>query len=224
LTTIFLPKASKAIQNKDRASIEKLAYKGTKYTSILVAILCFPVMLSSHELLTLYVGDEYIHLGPWLRLWLFTLTLFLHNSPVSSLVLATGKTKMLIYSSAIACIVSIVINILLTRQFGVGSAVIGYLVYIIIQMSFYYLYFNSNILKVKSSKIFISFFKPTFLGFILFLLLDHLKINTNILFLQIGVKTFVWLGLYFLSLMVFGVFDVRNIRDRIVGMLDSKKN
>ena len=57
LTGIFLPKTAKAIQNRDRVSIEQMAYEGTKYTSILVSILCFPVIINAHELLMLYVGN-----------------------------------------------------------------------------------------------------------------------------------------------------------------------
>ena len=73
-------KTSFNIQNNDRRTIERIAYEGTKYTSILVALLCFPIMLSARELLMLYVGVEYSYLSPWLFLWVFTLTLSLHNS------------------------------------------------------------------------------------------------------------------------------------------------
>ena len=164
LTGIFLPKTAKAIQNRDRVSIEQMAYEGTKYTSILVSILCFPVIINAHELLMLYVGNDYSHLAQWLMLWVFTLTLFLHNTPVASLVLASGKTRMLVFSSAIASTISIIINVLLTKKYGVGSAVIGYLAYIIIQVMFYYLYFNSRILGLNSFRVFKSFFLPTSLG------------------------------------------------------------
>src|SRR5690606_11267077 len=98
LINIFLPKTSKAIQNNDRSVIEDLAYTGTRYTSIAVTLLCFPILLNAEELLTLYVGASYSYLAVWLMLWVATLTLNLHNSPVSSLVLATGKTRMLVYS------------------------------------------------------------------------------------------------------------------------------
>src|SRR5690606_11730699 len=125
LISILLPKTSQAIQRNDRNTIERMAYEGTKYTSILIALLCFPVILNAKELIILYVGEDYSHLSIWLSLWVFTLTLFLHNSPVSSLVLATGKTRMLVYSSGIACTVSIIFNAVLTQKFGVGSAVIG---------------------------------------------------------------------------------------------------
>lgn len=212
LISIFLPKTSQAIQNNDRTSIEKMAYEGTKYTSILVSVSCFPVMLSTQELLTLYVGAEYAHLAVWLMLWIFTLTLYLHNTPVASLVLATGKTRVLVLSSAIACITSMVINALLTNKYGVGSAVIGYLAYIVIQMLFYYLYFNNRVLRLKSTRVFKSFIIPTGLGFVAFVGVHLIKIEMNSLLLQLIVNSVVWIVVYFLFLAAFKIVDIKKMK------------
>ncbi len=211
LTSILLPKTSKAIQNNDRANVEKIAYEGTIYTSILVSFLCFPIMLNAGELITLYVGAEYSHLTKWLVLWVLTLTLFLHNTPVSSLVLATGKIRMLVYSSAFACILSIIINAMLTNNYGVGSAVLGYLVYIIIQMSFYYFYFNNKVLKLKSLKIFTSFIMPTALGYGVLLLVKSMKIPIKSLPLYMIISSIIWAMIYLTALHVFKILDIKTI-------------
>lgn len=215
LISILLPKTSKAVQNNDKPAIEKMAYEGTKYTSILVSLLCFPIMLCAKEILTLYVGVEYEHLWMWLLLWVFTIVLFLHSTPVSSLILATGKTKMLVYSAAIACILSMIINAILTRYFGVGSAVIGYLVYIIIQMSFYYFYFNSKVLGLQSMRIFKSFIVPTAIGFMLFLGLFFLDITVKSTFLQIAINAGLWVLLYILCLLLFKVVNFQSLKTMI---------
>lgn len=202
LISIFLPKTSKAIQNNDRLSIEKLAYEGTRYSSILIALLCFPIIINAKELLTLYVGTAYSELAIWLMLWVFTLTLFLHNSPISSLVLSSGKTKMLVYSSAIACVISVLINVILANKLGVGSAVIGYLIYVIIQMSFYYFYFNNRILHLNSWRVFKSFIVPTFIGIVVSGVIMIIKIHTAILLLEIFVKTILWVAGFVCSLFI----------------------
>jgi O-antigen/teichoic acid export membrane protein len=214
LISILLPKTSRAIQANNRNSIQKIAYEGTKYTSILVSFLCFPIILNATELLTLYVGEEYSHLANWLILWVLSLTLFLHNTPVASLVLATGKTRMLVYSSAIACIVSIVINAVLCTYFDVGSAVIGYLVYIIIQMSFYYFYFNQRILELNSLKIFTSFILPTAVGLGLMLGISFLKFQIESLILLIMVKSLLWGLAYIVCLQLFGLLNLRDLVNR----------
>lgn len=211
LISIFLPKSSKYILNNDKSQIEKFAYKGTLYTAILTTILCFPVILTSKELLTVYVGPEYTHLAIWLSSWTFTLILFLHNSPVASLVLASGEIKMLAYSSAFACIVSIVINAILCPFLGVGSAIIGYLVYILIQMLFYYLYFNSKVLGLKSSKVFKSFTVPTILGIIVSIIIVLLKIDINNIYIQILVKCLLFLSIFVISLFLFKVISIKEI-------------
>lgn len=214
LISILLPKTSQAIQRNDRNTIEKMAYEGTKYTSVLVAILCFPIILNAKELLTLYVGNDYTHLSIWLSLWVFTLTLFLHGSPVASLVLATGKTRMLVFSSAIACILSIIINAVLTPKFGIGSAVIGYLVYIIIQMSFYYFYFNKKVLGLNSLKIFKVFITPTLIGFFLVVFIYYIPLYLAPI-ITIIIKSLIWVVLYILLLIIFKLIDFKSILHKI---------
>lgn len=201
--TVFLPHVSKSVQNNDRVAIEKMAYEGTFFTSILISFMCFPIILCAPELLTLYVGSEYSHLSIWLMLWVFTLSLYLHNTPVASLVLATGKTRMLVYSSVIACIVSLIINALLANRFGVGSAVIGYLIYIIIQIAFYYLYFNRKVLGLKSLKVFKSFIIPTGLAFLVMIIIMLLPFRFNNLIISIIIKVGLWGVLYLLA--IFGL-------------------
>lgn len=208
LISILLPKTSQAIQQKNRKAIEKMAYEGTKYTSILVALLCFPIIINSQAILTLYVGESYKNLGIWLSSWVFTIVLFLHNTPVASLVLATGKTKVLVYSSAIACVVSIIINALLTNIYGVGSAVIGYLVYIIIQVLFYYLYFNSKVLELDSLNVFKAFIYPTLIGIGAMFVVELVDVNMGAVILGVFVKIGLWLLVYLLLLMVLRVVEL----------------
>ena len=211
ITTILLPITTKLVQHDRKEKISEMAYKGTGITSILVCVLCFPIIINSHDILTLYVGEKYSFLSPWLNLWVFTIMLYLHNSPVSSLVLSTGKTRMLVYSSAIACVTSVIINAVLAKSLGVGSAVIGYLVYIFIQMSFYYLYFNNKVLNLHSSKIFKAFFIPTFIAFIAYLPLYIFKFDFASAFLVILLKTSIWFILFFGILFVFKVIDLQKV-------------
>ncbi len=211
IITILLPITTKLVQQKQHDKIAEMAYKGTGITSILVCVLCFPIMINSHDILTLYVGEKYGFLSPWLCLWVFTIVLYLHNSPVSSLVLSTGKTRMLVYSSAIACITSIIINAILAKSFGVGSAVLGYLIYIIIQMSFYYLYFNTKVLNLQSVKVFKAFALPTFIAFIAYLPLYIFKFDFKSVFFIILIKTSIWFILFFAMLFIFKIIDLQKI-------------
>lgn len=214
-TSIFLPKTSGLILQGNQDKISDFAYSATKYTAIFSCLLCFPFILCSGEIISLYVGEEYLRLTRWLILWLSTILLFLHNGPVASLVLATGKTRMLVYSSAIACIISIVLNASLVNRFGVGSAVIGYLVYIIIQMSFYYFYFDSKVLGLNSIKVFKSFIVPTGLAFFVASIVVTIPVFFHNLVFIIAFKTVLWGLLYILILGFFKVIDCREILVKI---------
>jgi len=79
---------------------------------------------------------------------------------VASLVLSSGKTKALIFSSAISCIVSLPITVVLAPTMNVGAAVLGYLVYMSIQIGFFYVYYIPKVLKLSSWKILATSFAP----------------------------------------------------------------
>lgn len=205
--SIFMPKTSKLLLTNNAEDIRKFAYNTTLYTSITCVVLCMPFVVSGKDILTLYVGPEYGRLSNWLYIWVLTILFFLHNSPVASLVLASGKTRALVYSSAIACLVSLAVNALLVKNLGVGSAIVGYAIYIFIQMSFYYFYFNNRVLHLNSLKLFMSFTKPTLAGFLAALMVYLLHIDMDSLVLQIGVKLTLW-GATF-ALLLLGLKIVR---------------
>jgi len=211
-TSIFMPKTSKLLLENEKDKIDKFLYNATLYTSIVVVSLCIPFILNSKEVLMLYVGKEYINLSNWLSLWMLFIIIGLHNSPVASMVLSTGKTKMLVYSSAIACIISLIINAIFTSQIGVGAAVFGYIVYIAIQMSFYYLYFNNKVLGLKSMKVFKSFIEPTFFGFLSAGIVWYLGISLNKIIIQIIVKTILWFFIYGGFLFTFRIIPSNSIK------------
>jgi len=207
--TILLPITSKLVQENNRDKILEVAYKGTSYTSILVSMLCFPIIINSKDILTLYVGENYSFLSSWLDLWIFTIIIYLHNSPVSSLVLATGKTKMLVYSAAIACVISLIINAILCKWFGVGSAVTGYFVYILIQMSFYYFYFNNKVLHLDSWKVFRAFALATALAVIACAPLYFIEFVGASPMLAIVLKSTIWTSVYLMILVLSRTLDLK---------------
>ncbi|TAJ11256.1 hypothetical protein DMA11_17580 [Marinilabiliaceae bacterium JC017] len=200
LIKIFLPMSTKIIQNNNTKEMSFFAQNTTFYTSIICVMLCFPIIINAREIISIYVGKEFSDLSIWLIIWVYTIVAYLHNSPVSSLVLASGKTKMLIISSGISCVLSLVLNALLSNIYGVGSAIIGYGLYIFIQMSFYYLYFNTKVLRLNSKAIFVSFIVPFLCGIFPVLLING-NINFPCLYINILVKTSIWFVLFVVLLL-----------------------
>ena len=216
VTSILLPQTSKMVHAGERDKIETMAYRGTALTSIIVCLLTFPIIVASKSLISMYVGQQYSYLSTWLSLWLLTLVLYLNSTPVASLVLATGKTKMLVYSSAISCVISIFVNAILCPTFGVGSAVMGYLVYIIIQMSFYYFYFNTKVLQLDSLKVFRSFAIPAAIGFLLAVPLYFVQLVSLSAAWIIGIKVILWLSLF---CGIIFLFNFGSIREEIAKLM-----
>lgn len=138
---MFLPKTSEMVARKDEKAIKEFAYKWTTMTSIVVACLCFPVMLCTNEILTAYVGASYAHLSVWLLIWTITVLIQMHTTPGNALVLAYGKTKLLVQVTSVACVCSMILNVVLCKYFEVGSAIIAYFLYVCTIIGLYYVVF-----------------------------------------------------------------------------------
>ena len=161
---VLLPSTSKAYAAGNHQRIERMVFKATKYISIFLSFMVFVLMLNANEILLLYMGSDYSSLSLWLSLWLLTVLLSMHNTPVASLVLSTGKTRALVYSSAVACIVSLPITIIFAPTLQVGAAVVGYLVYMVLQIGFFYVYYIPKVLRLDGGRLFGRAFLPAAIG------------------------------------------------------------
>ncbi len=162
--SIFLPKSSEMIVKNSKEEIQKYVDGWTVKTTVLVCSLCFPFIVGASEIIGAYVGSEYNYLAKWLQLWCVFLIVQMHSTPAFSFVLANGRTKVLVVSTSIACIASIVVNVLFCKTIPVGSAIIGYVVYMLILIGVYYLYLYKRYLGFKRFQLFLSFLKPLLLG------------------------------------------------------------
>ena len=76
-----------------------------------------------------------------------------------------GKVLVLTYTSIINSIISLIVMFIATPAYGVGGAVIAYLVYNINQLLVVYIYYLPVVLKQNPTKVFfVSFFKPVING------------------------------------------------------------
>lgn len=216
-STIFLPKATELVTKGQQADIAVFDYKWTILTTIIANCLCFPVILCGREILAAYVGLEYDYLIIWLVIWTACLLFQVHSTPTNALVLAYGKTKILVVTSAVACVISIVVNALLAKSFGVGSAIIGYSIYIIINLCCYYGYYIKTTLRLSRLKAFLSFFSPTLIGvialFAAMLFFNQLRLDWSSsrlgFILSAVVKASVWFALYISLIFMFRIIRLR---------------
>ncbi len=137
---VLLPSASKVVAMNNQTAQDQIAYRGTKFISIAICFCCFGIMAISPELLTVYVGKDYLYLTFWLDLWLIS-TLVTHNQAISSLILAGSDIRAITHNTMFASIVGLLLTWFLIPLYDVGATVIGYLVYCLIQILFYYIYY-----------------------------------------------------------------------------------
>lgn len=217
--SIFLPKTSELISLGNHRELESFAYNWTKVTTTIMCFMCFPCMLCAKEILCAYVGNNYVSLSTWVIIWCFIVLVQMHASPCYSLIISKGRTKLLVALTAISCIVSMIINSCLCKYLSVGSAIVGYSVYVLFLMLMYYLFFYKHYLQLSRKQIGISFLKPFLLGlifyFLILLLPDRLWcINyfsierINLIFVCLF-KSLVWIFPYTISLYLTGIIKFR---------------
>lgn len=212
ISPILLPKSSECIVKNDLVGVKKIAYEGTKLTTILAHVICIPILLCSNEILSLYVGPEYTRLSIWLALWCVTLIIQIHSTPGNSLILAKGKLKSIIYVSAFACLLSIGINCSLCNVFGVGSAVIGYFVYVAIVISSYYIFYYKKVLSTDRLKYFMSFLRPSIASVVAVLLVYFQPFHFDHYLTSAIYKTSLYFILFFGLLLLFRIFKISELR------------
>lgn len=218
---MFLPKTSEMVALGNQQVIKEFAYKWTTLTTIVVVCLCFPVILCAPEILTAYVGFEYSHLSVWLVIWTVTVLIQMHTTPGNALVLAYGKTKLLVLVTSVACICSMILNVALCKYFEVGSAIISYFLYVCTIIGLYYMVFYKKLLHLNRMKLFICFVKPTLLGAVLCALVSLLPVpvslfcglNERIAYLLVCcLKALIWLLPYILLLFAFKIVDLKTLK------------
>lgn len=218
VSSMFLPKTTELIAKGAQTDICKFAYKWTFLTTIITCCLCFPFILGANEVLSAYVGSHYSYLSAWFMLWVFITFIQMHCTPAYSLILAKGETKVLICITGCSCILSLILNIIFAERYGVGSAIIAYSIYVMLNMISYYFIFYSRILGLSKIKIIVSFLKPTLLAFIALVIvyLLHLENFFNSRDLRVTyivvfmLKTFCWVLLYYILMVLFKQISIRN--------------
>ena len=218
---VFLPKTSEMVARKDTAAIQQFAYKWTRYTTIVVSSLCFPFILCSSEVLSAYVGEGYSHLSIWMAIWCVSVLVQMHTTPGNALVLAYGKTKLLVKVTSVACILSIILNAFLCKYFNVGSAVISYFIYTLAIIGLYYVSFYKKLLGLSRLRMFGCFIYPLIIAIVTFCIVTLLPItvglfegvNLRLAYIIVCIiKSLIWLSLFMFTLYLFKLLDLKELR------------
>ncbi len=218
---IFLPKTSEMVAKKDENAMHQFAYKWTTYTTAVVAFMCFPFILCAKEVLAAYVGSEYSNLAPWMIIWCVTVLFQMHTTPGNALVLAHGKTKLLVKVTAAGCLLSMFLNIVLCKYFNVGSAIIAYFIYVCIIIGLYYISFYKKLLGLSRKKMIHCFVVPTAIAVVVYIFASLVPISVDMFrginervayILVCLLKTMVW-GIPYIAILHFcKIIDFKQLK------------
>ena len=150
----LLPASSRIVSSGNKEMYDRVAYKGTHFITIVLCFCAFGLMTIDRDLIMVYVGQNFMHLIPWLNVWL-VLTITGNVSCISSLILGGSDIKPLTFSSAVASISAIATCWFAVPHFQAGGAVIGMIVYNGVQQLFYYCYYWRKNLGIDTWRIFI---------------------------------------------------------------------
>lgn len=211
VSSMLLPKTTELIASGTTTEVCKFAYKWTLLTTIITSCLCIPFMLGADNILSAYVGHQYSYLSIWFIFWIFITFIQMHCTPAYSLIMAKGNTKWLVYITAFSCILSLIFNVIFAKYFGVGSAIMAYSIYVLLNMFLYYFVYYSKILGLNKMKIFLSFIKPALLAFIAMAFVYMFNIDnffqteeSRIMYIIIFIiKTSFWVICYFTLILLF---------------------
>lgn len=150
---VLLPIVTKMSVKSDWKGINKVINDGTKYVTIVLSFLIFSLVIVIDEIFTLYVGEEYVKLSPWMILWLLTLLLS-HRNVMTSVVFTEKKLRSVAIMGATAMIFAIVAYVIFVPIYGVGGVVIGFAIHELTHTLFYYLYFLPIKFKIDTKFVF----------------------------------------------------------------------
>lgn len=218
---IFLPKTAEMVAQHDQKAIENFAYKWTRLTTVVVNVLCFPFIIGAGDALSAYVGPQYANLSVWMIIWILTVLLQMHTTPGNALVLAYGKTKLLVIVTALDCIFSVILNCALSKTLGVGSAIVAYAVYVFVIIGLYYVSFYKKLLGLSRLKLFLDFLYPTLVATVSLLLcmlipFGEISFWNNNRFYHLAmlfIKAVCWFIPYIIMIFAFKLVTVKEIKN-----------
>lgn len=197
----LMPSTVKVVASENRDAYYKIAYDATKYISIVLAFCAFGMMTISKELLSVYVGKDFLYLEPWLCIWLL-LTMTNHNQALSTIALAGTKIRPITYSSAIASILGLFMAWFFIPTYQIGGVVIGFISYNLVQQLFWYLIYWPKYLNVSSKHVLLYSLLPhLLLGAVIYIAISYVDFSIQSEWLLLLTKG----GMFAL---MFGIFEL----------------
>ena len=151
ITSVILPKIVRNIKDKKNKEAFALWKKSINYTSIFVIFIIFLFFLIGRDLIILMYSKKYTGSIP--IFYIYLLFLFGRITYFGIMLSASGKTKYIMYSGAIAFVFNIVLNYIFIKLVGFTGPAWASLVSIVI-MATYQLFYSLKLFRMKFNDVF----------------------------------------------------------------------
>lgn len=122
VSTIFAPKIYALYGQGDLEEVGRLYQRSTRWVLICVMPLFFYTLLNAKTLLALF-GPEFVRGSPALIILAAAYLVMTGTGPAGDVVLMTGRSKAILYTSAVSGVLGLGLNIYLIPRFGlIGAA------------------------------------------------------------------------------------------------------
>lgn len=156
----LLPSSTRIVVKGDKENYYRLAYQGTKFITITLCFASLGMLTVSGDLMMIYVGESYMHLIPWLGLWLVLVVFSNHIQCISSLILAGSDVSAISRITMISSILGMITTWLTIPYYGAGGAILGNVVYSSFMVLFYWLYYYPQKMAINSCVVVFRSFLP----------------------------------------------------------------
>jgi len=206
LNAAVLPATSELDAKKDTAGLQTLLLRGTKYATLLVIPLLIFFFLFSKDFISVWVGAEYGHLAPLVRLYIFHILFTMFVGISSTMLIGVNRVQEGLKISLWAAIINLVISTATVTTFGITGLITGTVIAYIIS-SIMYVVITNRVFHIPLKRFFreavLPLFLPAAASITIFfgakLLFDTTQLPAMII-LMIGTYAIVTLLAYFFSL------------------------
>lgn len=203
--SIMLPKIANLFQKNEQNEIKKILKNTIDYFMMLSIPLIFGILGTSQDLVSKFLGKDYLEVVPVINLMSFTIIFWtLNNITGSQILIPTMKEKILTKSVFIGAILNLVLNLILIKKIGLLGVVIAtFLTEGVV--SGIQIYYSKEYLKFDFKKI----LKYVLSSLIMFFLIIKIQ--------GLFIKIFIGISVYLTLMVILKELSLKKIKVLVLG-------
>lgn len=174
----LIPHITSASATGNQFIYDKTIKQGTKYVWVFGALIGFGLIMLSKEVLSIYVGPEYLHLETWMVVLVGATLYNFYSAAIASVILSSGKLVPLLFATASGFLVLALLCWFLVPYYGVGAYVLSTVAYNMVHLLVTHFWYLPRYFKVQPIRQIVHIMLPPVFAGIIMCLAGRFLINT----------------------------------------------